>query len=178
MIFSSNIAPPREKINRGGADFGCGVFGYSYAGGEAGDAAFGFSDYTGGFAGSIGGFSGIMFDGLTAMTLATDNVSNGKWEFDLTDRIATLAGTSLLTWNNADFEGDTIKVSFADDAQAQGEWNIATVVEAFDGTIFEVTIDDAEIATGLAYNQKISDGDYAGWGFELESGVLKFKQLA
>ena len=176
--FDGDTTGAAEVIFTGGADFDCGVYGYSYASGEAGDAALSFSGYTGEFAGSIGGFSGIMFDGLTAMTLAADNVSNRKWEFDLTDRAATLAGTSLLTWSDADFENDSIIVSFADDAQAQAGWNIATVAEAFDGTTFEVAIDDAEIATGLAYNQKISDGDYAGWGFELESGVLKFKQLA
>ena len=178
--FDDDTTGTAEVIFTGGADFGCNVFGYSYDSGETGDAALSFSGYTGDFSGNIGGFSGIVFDGLTAMTLATaaNDVSNGKWEFDLADRAATLAGTSLLTWSDADFEGDTIKVSFADDAQAQGEWNIATVVEAFSGTTFDVEVGGSEIVTGLAYNQQIADGDYAGWGFELESGVLKFKQLA
>jgi len=114
---------------------------------------------------------------MTLDTAATD-VSNGAWEFDLTDRAEALAGTSLLTWSGADFENDTIKVSFADDAQAQSGWNIATVAEAFSGTTFNVEVGGAEIATGLAYNQQIASGDYQGWGFDLESGVLKFKQLA
>ena len=167
-------------IFTGANDFDCGVFGYSYVGGAASDAALSFSTYTGEFSGNIGGFSGITFDGATAMTLdtAATDVSNGAWKFDLTDRANTLAGTSLLTWGGADFENDTIKVTFADDAQAQGGWNIATVAEAFSGTTFDVEIGGAEIVSGLAYNQQIAAGDYAGWGFDLESGVLKFKQLA
>ena len=167
-------------IFTGANDFDCGVFGYSYVGGAASDAALSFSTYTGEFSGNIGGFNGITFDGATAMTLdtAATDVSNGAWEFDLTDRAEALAGTSLLTWSGADFENDTIKVSFADDAQAQGGWNIAAVAEAFSGTTFDVKVGDSEIATSLAYNQQIASGDYAGWGFELESGVLKFKQLA
>ena len=167
-------------IFTGAANFGCDVFGYSYVGGAASDAALSFNGYTGIFSGAVGGFNSITLDGATAMTLATAaaDVSNGAWEFDFTDRADALAGTSLLTWGTADFENDTIKVSFANDAQAQGGWNIATVAEAFTGTTFEVKIGDSEIATGLAYNQQIASGDYAGWGFGLDEGVLKFKQLA
>ena len=46
------------------------------------------------------------------------------------------------------------------------------------GTTFNVEVDGTEIASGLAYGGQIASGDYAGWGFELESGVLKFKNLA
>ena len=167
-------------IFTGSNGFDCDVYGYSYVGGASSDAALSFSDYTGEFSGQIGGFTGITFDGSTAMTLATEsgNVSNGAWEFDLSTRDVALAGTSLLAWNNADFAGDSVKVNFADNTQAQGGWNIAAVAEAFSGTTFDVEIGGAEIATGLAYNQQIATGDYQGWGFELESGVLKFKQLA
>ena len=167
-------------IFTGAADFSCGVYGYSYVGGVVGGAALSFSAYTGEFSGKIGGFDGITFDGATAMelTTATADVSNGAWEFDLTDRASTLAGTSLLTWDEGSFENDSIKVSFADDTQAQGGWNIVTDVGTFSGTTFCVEIGGTEIASGLAYNQQIASGDYAGWGFELESGVLKFKQLA
>ena len=172
-------------IFSGANDFTCGVYGYSRVPENAGDgeetgAALSFTGYTGTFGGKIGGFDGITFDGATAMelTTATADVSNGAWEFDLTDRANTLAGTSLLTWSGANFENDTIKVSFADDTQAQGGWNIATVAEAFSGTTFDLEIGGSEIATGLNYSQQISDGDYQGWGFELESGVLKFKNLA
>ena len=169
-----------EVIFKGATDFTCDVFGYSYVGGEASDAALSFSGYTGEFSGSIGGFNGITLDKATAMTLVTaaDDVSNTKWEFDLTDRADTLAGTSLLTWSNASFTNGSIKVSFADDTQAQSGWNIATVTETFSGTTFDVKVGDSEIAAGLAYNQQIASGDYAGWGFDLESGVLKFKNLA
>jgi len=167
-------------IFTGATDFGCGVFGYSYVGGAASDAALSFSGYTGEFSGNIGGFDSITFDKATEMDLTTaaGDVSNGAWIFDLTERGAGLADSSLLTWSSANFENDSVKVSFADDAQAQGGWNIAAVAEAFSGTTFEVEVAGTEIATGLAYNQQIASGDYAGWGFELESGVLKFKQLA
>ena len=167
-------------IFTGAANFGCDVFGYSYVGGAASDATLSFNGYTGTFSGAVGGFDSVTFADGTAMTLAAEsgNVSNGAWAFDLTARDAALAGTSLLTWSSADFENDNVKVSFADDAQAQGGWNIATVAEAFTGTTFEVKIGDSEIATGLAYNQQIASGDYAGWGFGLDEGVLKFKQLA
>ena len=167
-------------IFTGAADFSCGVFGYSYVGSETGDAALSFSGYTGEFAGALGGFNGITLDGSTAMTLSTESgsVSNGAWEFDLTDRASALAGTSLLTWSTADFANDTIKVSFADDTQAQGGWNIAAVAEAFNDTSFDVEIGGAEIVSGLAYKEQIASGDYQGWGFTLDEGVLKFKQLA
>jgi len=167
-------------IFTGATDFACDVYGYSYVGSETGDAALSFSGYTGEFAGALGGFNGITLDGSTAMTLSTESgsVSNGKWVFDLTDRADVLAGASLLTWDDADFAGDSIKVSFADDTQAQGGWNIAAVAEAFNDTSFDVEIGGSEIVSGLAYKGQIGSGDYQGWGFELESGVLKFKNLA
>ena len=171
-------------IFTGAGNFTCGVYGYSRVPENAGDgevagAALSFNDYTGTFGGKIGGFDGITLNGATAMTLTTAaaDVFNGAWEFDLTDRADTLAGTSLLTWSSASFVDDTIKVTFADEAQAKGDWNIATVAEAFSGTTFKVEVGGLEIAS-VAYNQQIASGDYAGWGFELESGVLKFKNLA
>ena len=168
-----------KVIFTGAADFDCDVFGYSYVGGAASDATLSFNGYIGGFAGAIGGFDSITFTDGAAMTLATAaaDISNGKWEFDLTARGAELAGTSLLTWSAADFTNDTIAVTFADETQAKAGWNIATVAEAFSGTTFDLTVGETEI-TGLAYKQEIASGDYAGWGFDLESGTLKFKQLA
>ena len=167
-------------IFTGATDFGCDVFGYSYVGGAAGNATLSYTGYTGEFSGKLGGFDGITLDGATAMELTTAaaDVSNTRWEFDLTDRASTLAGTSLLTWSAADFENDTIKVTFADDTQAQGGWNIAAVTEAFAGATFDVEVGGQEIATGLAYGDHIADGEYKDWGFTLDSGVLKFKNLA
>ncbi|MBP5531317.1 MAG: hypothetical protein J6Y54_04740, partial [Lentisphaeria bacterium] len=131
--------------------------------------------------GAIGGFNGIVFDDDTAMTLSTaaDDVTNSNWEFDFTDRADTLSATSFLTWSGANFENNTIKVSFTDETQAKAGWNIATVAEAFTGTTFDVEVGSTEI-TGLAYDTAISGTGtaYDGWGFGLESGVLKFKQLA
>ena len=126
----------------------------------------------------IGGFDGIVFTGDTAAALSGATIDNGDWFFDLTNRADALAGTSLLTLSSANFESDTINVSFADDTQAQGGWNIATVAEAFSGTTFDIEIGGSEIASGLAYNQQIATGDYTGWGFDLDDGVLKFKNLA
>ena len=164
----------------GAENFGCGVYGYTYVGGEASNATLSFSGYTGAFSGNVGGFDNVTFADGTAMTLSTEsgNVSNGSWVFDLTDRAEALAGTSLLTWSGADFANDTVKVSFADETQAKGGWNIAAVAEAFSGTTFDVEVGGTVVADNLAYSQQIAGGDYAGWGFDLEGGVLKFKQLA
>ena len=178
--FDGDTTGAANVIFSGAMDFDCDVFGYSYVGGTDSNAALNFSGYFGAFSGNIGGFNGISLDGDTAMTITTaaDDVSNGAWEFDLSDRADALAGMPLLTWSTADFENDTIRVKFANDAQAQAGWNIAAVAEAFSGTIFDVEIGGAEIASDLAYNRQIGAGDYAGWGFELESGELKFKNLA
>ena len=168
-------------IFTGTANFGCDVFGYSYVGGAASDAGLSFTTYTGEFSGDIGGFDGITLAGATAMTLSTAaaDVANGKWEFDLTDRTNTLAGTSLLTWSTANFENDTIKVTFADDIQARAGWSIADFNTAtFTNATFEVEVGGLEIAVGLACNEQIASGDYAGWGFTAEENVLKFKNLA
>ena len=167
-------------IFTGSDGFDCDVYGYSRVGGDDAGATLNFNGYTGEFSGALGGFTGITFDGATAMTLETAaaSVNNTAWEFNLTGRDASLSDTSLLTWSSASFANDTIKVSFTDDTQAKGDWNIATVAEAFSGTTFNVEVDGTEIASGLAYNQQIASGDYAGWGFELESGVLKFKNIA
>ena len=167
-------------IFTGATNFGCDVFGYSYVGGAASDATLSFTGYTGEFSGEIGGFNSIVFDDDTAMTLSTEsgNVSNGKWEFDFTDRADALAGTSFLTWDNADFTNDTVKVNFTDDTQAASGWSIATA--AFDATTtFEFYIGGTAIAS-VAYDTAISGTgtDWDGWKFTDENGVLKFKQLA
>ena len=161
------------------ADFSCGVYGYSYVGDtDPSTATLIFDGYLGTFSGAIGGFAEITLDGKTAMTLSTAKayVSNIAWEFDFTDRADALAGTSFLTWSTADFAGDTVRVNFADATQAQGDWSIATAT--FDATTtFTLAINDVDI-TSVAYDTEISGGDWAGWGFTLDSGVLKFKQLA
>ena len=170
-----------EVIFTGATNFGCDVFGYSYVGGGESNATLSFSDYTGEFSGAVGGFESIKLDNATAMTLITAaaDVSNGKWEFDLTDRAGTLLGTSLLTWGNADFTNGTVKVDFADDIQARAGWSIADFNTAtFTNATFEVEVGGLEIAVGLACNEQIASGDYAGWGFTAEENVLKFKNLA
>ena len=163
----------------GDTNFGCGVYGYSYVGGEASGAVLSYTAYTGTFSGKLGGFDSIAFDDDTAMTLTTAaaDVSNGKWEFDFTDRDATLSGTSFLTWSTADFAGDTVNVTFADETQAKAGWSIADA--AFTGATFGLTVGAVEL-TGIAYDTAISGTGtaYDGWGFTLEESTLKFKQLA
>ncbi|MBO7088997.1 MAG: hypothetical protein J6W70_03755, partial [Lentisphaeria bacterium] len=133
---------------------------------------------TGTFTGAIGGFTTVTLDDDTTMTLSTaaDDVSNGAWVFDFTDRDAELAGTSFLTWSGADFAGDTVKVNFTDADQAAAGWSIATA--AFDATTtFTLAIGGTDI-TSVAYDTAIADGDWAGWKFTSVEGTLKFAQLA
>ena len=166
----------------GATDFDCGVWGYSYVGGGTGaddEVTLSFNGYTGSFSGKIGGFNGIAFNDGTAMTLTTaaDDVSNGKWEFDLSARAEALSGTSLLTWGaESAFSGDTVKVAFADATQAAAGWSIADA--AFTGAKFDLYIGGSEIATNIAYDTEISGGDWDGWKFTSVDGTLKFAQLA
>jgi len=165
-------------IFAGNRNFSCGVYGYSYVGGGDSDATLEFSGYTGTFSGAIGGFDSVNFSGMTAMTLASADVSNTAWDFDLAERAESLAGTALLKWSaGALGENSTVAVAFADAAQARASWSIAAVADAAQAT-FGLTVGDDVVATGLAYNTAIADGDYAGWGFRLDNGTLKFANLA
>ena len=176
---NDNVTGSEISVNfTGDTNFACGVYGYSYGGGTIGDATLSYSSYTGTFSGAVGGFVGITLDGNTAMTLGTAaaDVSNGAWNFDFTDRADTLSATSFLTWSDADFANDTVKVNFADATQAASGWSIAAA--AFDATTtFDLYIGGTEIAN-VAYDTAIADGDWAGWKFTDENGTLKFKQLA
>jgi len=172
-----DTAGTTEVIFTGAADFACGVYGYSYVGGEASDATLSFTAYTGTFAGSIGGFDGIVFDDDTSATFgASADVTNSAWNFDAAERDAALADTAFLNWTAADFTGDTIKLNLAEgDATA---WSlVGAAADTAYGT-FEVQLDGVDIATGLALDKQIADGDYAGWGFTVDGSVLKFKNLA
>jgi autotransporter passenger strand-loop-strand repeat protein len=169
-----------EVIFTGKEAFDCSVYGYSYVGGGDSDAKLSYTDYTGTFAGALGGFDGITLDGATAMTLATaaDKVNNGAWNFDLADRNKALSGNVLLTWDaEAGFSGDTVKVNFKDETQAKAGWSIAAA--DFTDATFTLAIDSAEIGSA-AYGTALSGTGtvYDGWGFALEDSVLKFKQLA
>ena len=112
---------------------------------------------------------------MTLGTAAAD-VSNTAWTFDLSGRDEALAGTSLLTWSEADFASNTVKVNFADATQAAAGWSIADA--AFTGATFDLWINGSEIATGISYDTAISGGDWDGWKFTDDNGTLKFKQLA
>ena len=162
----------------GGEAFSCGVYGFSYVGGAVGGATLSYDGYTGAFGGKIGGFDSIAFNDGTAMTLTTlaADVSNGKWEFDLSARDASLTDTALLTWSNADFANDNVKVAFADAAQAAAGWSIAAA--AFDATTtFDLYVGGDKIAEGIAYDTAIGTGDWADWKFTSVGGTLKFAQI-
>ncbi len=167
VIFSGNKA------------YTCDVYGYTYVGGSESDATLSFSGYTGEFAGSIGGFTDITFDGVTAMTLdAAATVTNNAWSFDLGARDAGLAGDALLTWGaEAGFSGDAVRVNFADETQAKAGWSIAAA--DFTDATFTLAINGADIGSA-AYGSAIEGTGtvYDGWGFALEDSVLKFKNLA
>ena len=137
-----------------------------------------FNGYTGTFSGKVGGFNSITFnDGAAATFDAAADISNNAWTFDLSARDAALSDDALLTWGGSFAATDQIAVTFADDAQAQAGWSIAAVAGVADTATFDLTIGGTAIGT-VAYGQQIASGDYAGWGFELESGVLEFKNLA
>jgi len=162
----------------GGTAFGCGVYGYSYVGGEESDATLSFSDYTATFSGKVGGFAGITLDGATTMTLTAEaDINNAAWTFDLADRVDWLNNTSLLTWTaEAGFTGDKVVVNFADADQAAAGWSIAAA--NFTGATFDLCIDDTTVAGDLAYDTAISGGDWDGWKFTSVDGTLKFAKLA
>ena len=167
-----------DVIFTGATNFECGVYGYSYVGGEASDATLSYTGYTGTFSGEIGGFASITLGGATAMTIDTAaDVSNGAWEFDAVERDAALAGTAFLNWTAADFAGDTITLNLADgDATA---WTLVSGAAATEYGEFDVLVDGSSILdAALALDEQIVGGVWDGWGFTVEDTALKFKQLA
>ncbi|MBP5530466.1 MAG: hypothetical protein J6Y54_00345, partial [Lentisphaeria bacterium] len=137
-----------------------------------------FSDYTGTFSGTVGGFAGITLDGATTMTLtAKADINNAAWTFNLADRVDWLNNTSLLTWTDeAGFTGDKVVVNFADEAQAKAGWSIAAA--NFTGATFDLCIDGTTAVADIAYDTAISGGDWDGWKFTSVDGTLKFAKLA
>jgi hypothetical protein len=167
-----------DVIFTGATNFECGVYGYSYVGGEASDATLSYTGYTGIFSGEIGGFASITLGGATAMTIGSDvDVSNGAWEFDTAERDAALAGTAFLNWTAADFADDTITLNLADgDATA---WTLVSGAAATEYGEFDVLVDGSSILdAALALDEQIVGGVWDGWGFTVEDTALKFKQLA
>ncbi|MBQ6352134.1 MAG: hypothetical protein IJJ28_02560, partial [Lentisphaeria bacterium] len=177
-----------EVIFTGDKNFSCGVYGYSYVGGDDSDATLNFSTYTGTFSGKIGGFGdGITFAGNTVMTLGTAaaDVSNGDWVFDLTERRLFFDDQAILNWSAADFSEDTVTLKVASsrsqcwtlvsgaDASAYNTAAGKFLVEVDGGDAVALTFDAETGRTGT-----LADGAYAGWGFAVEDSVLKFTKLA
>ena len=176
--LDGDVTGTANVIFTGSEAFDCNVYGFSYVGGAVGGAALSYDGYTGTFGGKIGGFDGIAFAAGTAMTLETAaaDVANTAWEFDLSDRDTGLAGTALLTWGDADFANNTVKVNFADAKQAAAGWSIAAA--AFDATTtFDLYIGGDKIAEGIAYDTAISGGAWDGWKFTDDNGTLKFAKI-
>ena len=162
-------------IFKGDKNYACGVYGYASVDGGVGEgAALSFSGYTGTFSGALGGFDSITLDGVTAMTLTADadDVANGAWIFDVAERRAAFADTAMLNWTAADFTGDTITLNLGTGDTT--EWSL---IEAASTAAYG-TFDVVGVATGLALNEQIASGAYAGWGFTNDDGTLKFKHLA
>ena len=164
-------------IFSGANDYSCDVFGYSYVGDtDPSDATLIFNSYMGEFSGDIGGFADITISGDTEMVIdSAASISNTSWVFDFTERNSDV---TMLTWDDGEFaENSSVAVSFADDSQAAEEWSIAAMSDASNAT-FDLTIGESTW-DNLAYGVGIDDGsDWDGWGFTLDSGVLKFKNLA
>ena len=186
QLDGDEVTGNAEVIFTGAQDFAFndGVYGYSYVGGaEASDATLTFSDYTGVFAGAVGGFAGTTLAGNTAMTLATAaaDVSNGAWTFDVAERRAAFADTAMLNWAAAKFTDPnrpvviTLNLAAGNDT----EWCLVNAAAGTNYDRFDVQVDEASIlADTLGLGDVIADGDYAGWGFTVEDAVLKFKNLA
>jgi len=176
-----------EVIFTGGKNFSCGVYGYSYVGGDDSDATLNFSTYTGKFSGAIGGFRSVGLTANTAMTLSTAaaDVSNGDWVFDLTERRLFFDDQAILNWSAADFTEDTVTLKVASsrsqcwtlvsgaDASAYNTAAGKFLVEVDGGDAVALTFDAETGRTGT-----LADGAYAGWGFAVEDSVLKFTKLA
>lgn len=72
-----------------------------------------------------------------------------------------------------------MNVNFASGEQAKGGWSIADV-SAADGAMFTLSVGGVEIASA-AFGEAITaeqSADYAGWGFSLDNGTLKFARIA
>jgi autotransporter passenger strand-loop-strand repeat protein len=175
-------------IFSGAHDHACDIYGYSAVGGTTdSDATLVFTDCTGTFSGSIGGFGSITLGGGTAMTLAPgegESVSNTAWSFDVSARDAALADTALLNWSDS-FAGRNVKLTVG--AKNTSPWTLVSgvgtyradgfAVEIAGGGTYDLEFDAASGRTGTLGGAGCS-GTLASWGFALEDTVLKFKNLA
>ena len=177
--LDSDVVSDATVTFTGSNAYTCSVYGYSQVGGEGNSEALTLADFTGSFAGNIGGFNVIEFFDDTAMTLtaAANDVSNSDWMFDVSARDEALAATALLDWSAADFTDDTITLNLATDSGC--EWALVDAASSTNYGNFDVLVDGESIVSdSLSLNEAIDGGAYDGWGFTLEGSVLKFKQLA
>ena len=118
-----------------------------------------------------------MISGDTAAILSGATIDNDDWTFDYTGRTLD-AGLAMVTFDNGTFAGDTVAVDLSAAEQSATGWSIAAGLTAADATY------GVELSTGSAADLALGDaldaayGVYAGWGFTLEEGTLKFKNLA
>ena len=186
--FGGDTVESARVIFSGAHDYACDIYGYSAVGGATdSDATLVFTDCTGTFSGSIGGFGSITLGGGTAMTLAPgegESVSNTAWNFDVAGRDAALADMALLNWSDS-FAGRNVRLTVG--AKNTSPWTLVSgvgtyradgfAVEIAGGDTYDLEFDAASGRTGTLGGAGCS-GTLASWGFALEDTVLKFKNLA
>ena len=175
---SSTVAGDVAVTFTGSNNYACNVYGYSVqmSATISGDKTLAFADYTGNLSGNVGGFDKILVTGDTTANLG-GTIDNGDWEFDFTDRTLAADTFALTLGQGISTESDlTLTLRLADDIPAT-DWSLAAgvgdIASALSG--YDVYVGDTrlEFAGG-----RVVSGDYAGWGFDLNEGELKFKHLA
>ena len=163
----------------GSNDYTCNVYGYvpPTVSTDPIDQTLVFDGYTGTLSGDIGGFDKITFAGDAAATLSGTAIENAAWEFDFTERTLAADAVALtLEHGISTTSGLTLTLKLADDVPAT-DWSLATgvgdIASALSG--YEVYVGNTKLEFS---GGRVVSGDYAGWGFDLNGGDLKFKHLA
>ena len=93
--------------------------------------------------------------------------------YEARPNVTTDAAAVALT--DGTFTGDALTLKL-DAETSPADWNIASgLADTSVGFTYEVYVGGVE---QTFVDGKIASGDYAGWGFDLNEGVLKFKNLA
>jgi len=123
----------------------------------------------------------VTFDGENASTVNLSSATVfgvGAWSFDVIGREAA-ASTALVNIGDRFGDSATIDLHITNDATSLTTWNIAEVSGRQGGLTFDVYSEtSAVLATGLKLGDAITGGSFAGYGFEIDEGTLKFAQLS
>ena len=185
QLDGDDVTGTADVIFTGAADFGCNVYGYTYAtGSDASNATLSFTTYSGTITGDISGFAGITLNKNTKATFAnpeagTQTVGNTQWIFDAAERDTGMTGTAFLNWTAADFSGEGASITLNLATGDSHEWTLLTAATTTTYGTFTLQVNEVDVATGLALGDTISgSGAYDGWGFTNDNGTLKFAKLA